>query len=235
MNDVLLKLEIFEGPLDLLLHLITKNKIDIRDIPITQVTAQYMEYLSAMKELDLDIASEFVVMAAQLIYIKSKMLLPSAAEEAEDPRAELVEKLLEYQQYKNTLDFFKEQNRQGSLIFTKDTEPLGFAPEYVYTNTTMEEMVLSIREMLKRLDRQEPPPKAPFEKLLKRQVFSVSEKIAYVEQILQSKKKVGFLLLFEGHQYKEEVIATFLAVLELLKEKKAKTLRQNNKIYILAR
>ncbi|MBQ7792086.1 MAG: segregation/condensation protein A, partial [Clostridia bacterium] len=123
-----LKLEQFEGPMDLLLHLIRTNKIDIYDIPIFTLTEQYISYLKAMESLNMEIASEFLVMASELLYIKSKMLLPKPPqedeEEAEDPRKELMQKLLDYQQYKELSGYLKEREPLGAYSFTKAGEKI---------------------------------------------------------------------------------------------------------------
>ena len=121
METVTFKLETFEGPLDLLLHLIQKNKVNIYDIPIAELSRQYMEYLDSMKESDLEVTSEFVVMAAQLLYIKSKMLLPDDNEDEDegDPRAELVDRLIEYAKYKEAVEFLSPRQETGRLYFDK--------------------------------------------------------------------------------------------------------------------
>ena len=122
-------LENFDGPLDLLLHLIAKNKVSIYDIPIAEILDQYMEVLHAAEAMDLDVAGDFVAMAAQLVYIKSKMLLPRHEEEEdEDPRAGLVEMLLEYQRIKEATPYFREKGEIGRDIFVRQPEPLGAAP-----------------------------------------------------------------------------------------------------------
>ena len=123
-----LKLEQFEGPMDLLLHLIKTHKIDIYDIPIFTLTEQYIAYLKAMESLNMEIASEFLVMASELLYIKSKMLLPKPpvedTEEEEDPRKELMQRLLDYQQYKELSGYLKEREPLGAYTFTKSAEKI---------------------------------------------------------------------------------------------------------------
>ena len=125
MKEVTFHLEAFDGPLDLLLHLLSKNKVDIRDIPIAQILDQYLEYIQLMQEFDLEVASEFITMAAQLMYIKSKMLLPVYDDEPEeDPRAGLVEALLEYQRIKSAGTVLNSRAELGRDLFTRGQEPL---------------------------------------------------------------------------------------------------------------
>lgn len=223
MDKLSIKLEIFEGPLDLLLHLIQKNKLSIYDIKITIVTKQYIDYLNKMKELDLEVASEFLVILAQLLYIKSKMLLPKTNEEnlEDDPRQELIEKLLEYQKYKETIGFFTEREKTGSITLVKTPEKLEFESfEYSYTNANLDELLKALNQIIKKVERQKPPPKEPFEKLLRHKVFSVIEKQSYVLELIFKKEKLKFLEIFNGFFERGEIVATFLAILELVRLKK---------------
>ena len=155
------KLEVFEGPLDLLLHLIEKNKVDIYDIPIVSITEQYMEYISCMKKADLDTASEFLVMAATLLEIKAKMLLPgeeSEEEETEDPRAELVRQLLEYKMYRRISLELKDRQIDAEKVLFREAaipdevkeyeEPLDL--EKLMGDVTLNRLNLIFRQMMKR-------------------------------------------------------------------------------------
>lgn len=198
---------VFEGPLDLLLHLIKQNKVDIYNIPIALITKQYLEYIELMRELDLEIASEFLLMAATLIYIKSKMLLPKQEqfEEEEDPRKELVEQLIEYEKIKKASDFLKNQYLIWSKAFPRTTSK----EEEVF----IEELnIFDLFQALKKiLDRPQPKVYIP------KETIKVEEKIEQILNVLKVKKSVYFEQLFEPDSSRVEIIVTFLALLELLR------------------
>jgi len=216
-----IKLEVFEGPLDLLLHLIKKNEIDIYDIPITIITRQYLEYLEVMKSLNLDIAGEFLLMAATLLHIKSKMLLPPSedelgdenAEPEEDPRAELVRRLLEYQRYK---DAALEMNRSDLLdreVFTRaffQEEFLKEAEEGVVSEATLFDLLEALKKVLETV-----PPEEFQEISLEH--LSLKDKINEIMEALWEKETLAFQELFTPATPRREVIVTFLALLELLR------------------
>ena len=150
MDKPSLKLDIFEGPLDLLLHLISKNKVSIYDIPIAEILKQYMEYMDSARRLNLELTGDFSVMAAHLVYIKSKMLLPSDDDEhGEDPRDSLVEMLEEYQKMKNASVFFEKREDLFKDIFTKQAEPLEPSHEYSYKHT-VEQLVSALSGSFRR-------------------------------------------------------------------------------------
>jgi segregation and condensation protein A len=210
------KLPVFEGPLDLLLHLIKDNKIDIYDIPIVQITRQYIEYLELMQELNLDIAGDFLVMAATLIQIKSKMLLPPDIEEseevAEDPRAELVQRLLEYKRFKEASThlrsrediwkniFHRSLMEEGDIDMNLDEEPSLF-------EVSVFDLISAFKTLLK---------KAPAHVLeITRETLTVSDKINFIIERLEKEDAVRFLDLFEEGYTKLTLIVTFLALLEL--------------------
>ncbi len=208
------KLEVFEGPLDLLLHLIKRNQVDIYDIPIATITDQYLEYLSVIRSLNLDVAGEFLLMAATLLQIKSKMLLPPGAEEEEeeggDPRAELVNRLLEYQKFKEAAARLNERDILERDIFVhghqaEDTEGEGLIEVGVF------ELIEALRDVLNRSS-----PEGAYDITLDR--ITIEERIA---QILETVKSRGsgllFSSLFSGMSSKEDIIITFLALLELIK------------------
>ncbi len=213
------KLNIFEGPLDLLLFLIKRDKIDIYDIPITRITGQYLEYLELMKMLDLEIAGEFLVMAATLIHIKSKLLLPpeeteEEEEEQEDPREELVRRLLEYKKYKEAADRLKEMHEDHKLTFLRrgagEKEKIVSNDGGEYFEASLFDLITAFRKILKEV------PKEVFHKVVKDE-FSVSDKMHYIYHVLAENPKVYFSTLFEKVSSKDEVIAIFLAILELMK------------------
>lgn len=231
--DYNIKVNEFEGPFDLLIHLINKNELDIYNIPIHQVTEQYMAYLDQMAELDMNVASEFLVMAATLIEIKSKMLLPDNKLERmllefddKDPRADLIFKLVEYKKYKNATDYFKSREFEYGKVFYKPQE------DVLIVDDTDEELNLetallmkALKNVMNRMDIYDKKRKDYF-KTVKRDNFTVEEKMEFVSNVLNTQRRVVFSELFTTSTTKEEIITTFLAVLELLKTKKY-TLQQD--------
>jgi len=214
-----IRLEIFEGPLDLLLHLIKKNELDIYDIPISLITQQYLEYLEIMKQLNLDIAGEFLVMAAELIQIKSRMLLPTppAGEEDEeqgpDPRAELVRRLIEYQQFKEVADMLRERDLLGRDTFVRGAKSLdwldvaqGMALEHV----GIFQLVEAFRQVLA-----EAPQELVHE--VTADLISVRERILQIMDDIRGKESITFRELFEHGASRARLIITFLAILELVR------------------
>jgi segregation and condensation protein A len=213
------RLEVFEGPLDLLLHLIKKNEINIYDIPIALISRQYLEYVDLMKHLNLELAGEFLVMAATLTQIKSRMLLPKEESpeeaEAEDPRAELVRRLLEYQRYKEVAESLEEREVVWREVFQRAPapEPAG-DPEEVRLSPALEvglfDLVGALQKVLERL---------PSRKALEFQAeeFSVKDKISLILDRLDKEERVSFSALFEGMVSRRAVVVTFLALLELAK------------------
>lgn len=210
------RLDIFEGPLDLLLHLIKKNEVDIYDIPIADITEQYLEYLDMLKEMNLDFAGEFLVVAATLVHIKSKMLLPideEAVEEDEgaDPRAELVARLLEYQRYKLAAADLNERLVLGRDVFFKGSPlPLDGLEEEAMLNVSVFELMEALKSILK---------KAPKERTIEFTVerFKIADKINHIMERLGAETSASFTSLFEDNATRGEIIVTFLAVLELCK------------------
>lgn len=223
-----IKLEAFEGPFDLLFHLIEKNEIDLYDIPINEVTDQYIHYIKTMEELDLDVTSEFLVMAATLLEIKSKLLLPVEVVENEqlefeevDPRNELVRKLLEYKKYKLAAEVFKEKESLLSKLYFKPREELIFDTEE--KDFTVDE--LDLPDLMKALERVlagKPLRQRggnPFRQM-QRDAFTIEEKINDLLKQLSLKPVLHFNRLFESLGSKNEIITTFLALLELIRLKK---------------
>lgn len=211
------KLDVFEGPLDLLLHLIRENRVDIYDIPIALITEKYLGYIDMMKQMNLDCAGEFIVMAATLIHIKSKMLLPipeegGEEEEGVDPRAELMRKLLEYQKFKNAAG-----ELEGRLIFGRDVFgraipfplPDGlFEEEPTFSDVSLFDLMEAFKDIIKRL-----PHSYTIDLTVDR--FRVADKINYLLDVLSRETSVAFRDLFPQGATRGEVIVTFLAVLEL--------------------
>lgn len=228
------KLDIFEGPLDLLLHLISKNKVSIYDIPIAEILKQYMEYMDSARRLNLELTGDFSVMAAHLVYIKSKMLLPSDDDEhGEDPRDSLVEMLEEYQKMKNASVFFEKREDLFKDIFTKQAEPLEPSHEYSYKHT-VEQLVSALSGIKERDGRKLPPPIGAFSGILNKKIASVSNKTDRILALLSQKYCVKFSELLAESQSRSELIACFLAVLELLKDTKIELSEQDGDYMISA-
>ena len=209
------KLEVFEGPLDLLLHLIKKNEVSITDIPIATITAQYLSTLELMQSLNLDIAGEFLVMAATLIHIKSKMLLPPGEDEGEedeegDPREELIRRLLEYQRFKEAAEELQRREMLNRDVFVRPVEPPRGGEIIGFEHVSLFDLVLALRQVLERL-----PTEALHEITLEK--ISVREKMSRLLDDLQQRGKLIFQSLFEGIASRMEVIVTFLAMLELVR------------------
>ena len=221
------KLPIFEGPLDLLLHLIDKNKIDIYDIPIVEITDQYMEYIRQMQEKDLDVMSEFMVMAATLLDIKCKMLLPKEVNEEgeeEDPRAELVQQLLEYKMYKNLSYELRDRMEDAEKILYKDPtipgEILSYRepadPKELLKDVTLEKLHSIYKSILRRQEDKMDPIRSKFGRIEQEEV-NLPEKMDYVEEYARTHKKFSFRQLLEKQCSRTQIVVTFLAILELMK------------------
>lgn len=209
------KLEVFEGPLDLLLYLIKKDEIEITDIPIARITEQYLEYLALMRELDIAVAGDFLVMASTLIYIKSKMLLPPdpkiEGEEDlnEDPRAELVERLLEYQKYKSAANLLYSRGEIEAACYARGKIETDSANPEV--SATLFDLLTVFRQILKRAE-------ARTEMEIARDEMTMAEKLAQIHALLADDREINVRELFEASRSKRELILTFLAFLELVKE-----------------
>jgi segregation and condensation protein A len=207
-------LEAFEGPLDLLLYLIRRQNIDILDIPIAEITKQYVQYIEVMKDMQLELAGEYLLMAAMLAEIKSRMLLPrpeSHEEEEDDPRAELVRRLQEYERYKKAADDISDLPRLERDVFVATAE----APERkVVTklpDVTLKELLLSFHDVLKRAEM--------FSNLhMQREPLSVRQRMSEILSRIKSSKFTGFSDLFDPEEGRMGVAVTFIAILELLRE-----------------
>lgn len=211
-----IKIPLFEGPFDLLLHLIRENKIDIYDIPIAVITGQYLEYIEIMKELNLEIAGDFLVMAATLIHIKSRMLLPAddevPAEVQEDPRLDLVQRLLEYQRFKESASDLRQREEDWMKVFRR--EP--FSPDEDKEDEELYLFDLSLFDLLdafkKILD------KAPPEVVsITKETLTVKDRMSIVMEILEGKETVRFEELFRENFTRIQIIVTFVALLELIR------------------
>lgn len=211
------KLEQFEGPLDLLLHLIKKNEVNIYDIPIALITQQYLEYLSAMKSLNLGVAGEFLVMAATLMHIKSRLLLPADETEDDedegiDPRDELVRRLLEYRRYKEAAGQLDERERQWRDVFGREISP---QPPVTLHDTVLDE--ISLFELVDAL--QGILARIPGQQLIQIEPdnITVKDRMNAILELLETKESVTFQSLFDGQEHRMLIIVTFLALLELVR------------------
>ena len=221
------KLQVFEGPLELLLFLIEKNKVDIYDIPIVLITDQYMEYLEKIKKQDMNTLSEFLVMAATLIDIKCRMLLPRQTDEEgqeEDPREELVQKLLEYKMYRHLAGELADRHVDAARNFYKKKtipeEVAQFTPPVDYS-TLLDDVTLKLlrdifEAAMRRQEDKIDPIRAGFGRIEKEEV-SLEKKTVHIVNYLKEHKKLSFRDLLEKQGSKQEVIVTFLVVLELMK------------------
>ncbi len=224
-----LKIDQFEGPLDLLLHLIKESKMDIFDLKIEVITNQYLDYINAMKEMNLDIASSYLVMASELIELKSKMLLPRHEEEEEseeDPREQLVNRLIEYQHYKDLTEDFKSLEKERMLIYTKSPENLKeLEPDIKFVNTSdvsLDDLVDAFKKFLKRQEQNRPLNT----KITKREI-TVEERRKSIKKLISSKKRVRFFELFDV-MTREYLVVTFLAILEMAKTREISIHQDNN-------
>ena len=234
MSEITYHLEVFDGPLDLLLHLISKNKLNIYDIPIVEILEQYNEALEKMQERNLAVTCEFVAMSAHLLYIKSKMLLPKYEDidDEEDPRAKLVEMLLEYQKIKEVSETLNAKAEKGLDMYTKQPEMIEPDKSYKYSHDRMD-LRMSILSMLERAETKVPPKITNFAGIVGREIYSVGKKVAHILTRLLSKQKTTFIQLFDNVRSRSEVVATFLAVLELCKTNRIDISKENEEITLL--
>ncbi|MDK2809179.1 MAG: segregation and condensation protein [Clostridiales bacterium] len=221
------KLEVFEGPLDLLLHLIDKNKINIYDIPIVLITEQYLAYIAAMETKDMEVMSEFLVMAATLVYIKSKMLLPKEVrkeEDEEDPRRELVERLLEYKMYRYMSLELKDKEIDAARVFYKKADIPSEIKNYreevdveeLLSDLTLHKLHSIFQSVIKKQVDKIDPIRSKFGKIEKEEV-NQEEKMLFVEAYAREHKTFSFRSLLLTQRKKMEIIVVFLSLLELMK------------------
>jgi len=223
-----IKLDSFEGPLDLLLHMIEKAEVDIYDIPIAEITEQYLATIDTMQQLQLDVASEFVVMAATLLSIKSKMLLPRKEEhvfqplldmdvEEADPREELVQRLLEYKRYKLLADQLREMETGRNQVFTRpaeDLSPYVREEEQTIKDVTLYDLLSALEKLVKRVKEKDPIAK------VSRDEISIKDRMQDIRQLLRvGGGMIRFFQLFSPGASRTEIVTTFLALLELMKAK----------------
>lgn len=225
--DYTLKINDFEGPLDLLLHLIKETKMDIFDLKIEDITKSYLNYIQQMREMNLDIASSYLIMASELIELKSKMLLPRYEEEEtedDDPRENLVNRLIEYQRYKDLTGEFKELEKVRKEIFTKVPESILEYKENLplQSNITLDDLLDAFQKFL---DRQK--DEVPLSTKITKKEISIEERRNDIKKILKIKKKASFFELFDVLT-KEYIVVTFLAVLEMVRKHEINIIQENN-------
>lgn len=217
-KDYKVKLEIFEGPLDLLLYLIKKDEIDIYDVSIGRITKQYLEYINTFKMLNVELASEFIVMAANLMYLKSRELLPQSQQppeedvDEEDPRWELIRQLVEYKKFKDAAQFLGVQEVKGDEFFATSPEPIDLeAPVMTVAGVGIFDLIRAFQKVLKRFENTTDIREIVGDR------FTVADKIEHLLEAIPIGAKVRFETLFSDAASRVEVIVTFLAVLELMK------------------
>ena len=227
--DYRIKIDEFEGPLDLLLHLIKEANIDIKDIEINEITKQYLDYINKMEELNINVAASYLVMAAELMEIKSKSLLPISEEETSEDeeiisKENLINKLIEYEKYKNMIGTFKDMESDRQNIYVKAPERISNYVDNVIVNeddTSVDDLVEAFKKFLERVDKEK-----PITTKITNKEYSVKERKKNIRNILKEKKKVLFTELF-SEKNTSFIVVTFLSILEMTKEKEI-TIRQDN-------
>lgn len=226
------KLDNFEGPLDLLLHLVSKSRVKIEDISIEEITEQYIDYLEKMKEFNIEIASEFLVMAATLLYIKSQMLLPkqpepSDEEEELDPKQELILRLTEYKKYKIISEYLRQREEIYSGVYYKLPEEIVTEedPEALAVIGSSEQLLKALLKLLSK--EQLVKNKDEISYGIKKDSISVNQRIRQLEFLFWEKEEWNFYELFKDNYTKKDIIVTFLAILEMLKNNELEVYQQN--------
>ena len=225
------KLDNFEGPLDLLLHLISKSRIKIEDISIEEITEQYLDYLEKMKKFDIEIASEFLVMAATLIYIKSRSLLPRSSEPVEDeeldPKQELILRLTEYKKYKVISEYLRKREEIYSAVYYKLPEEMVTeeGPEGLSIEGTSEQLLKALLKLLSKRQLVENKNEKTYG--IKKDSISVNQRIRQLEFLFWEKEEWNFYDLFSDSYTKTDIIVTFLAILEMLKNNDLEAYKKN--------
>ena len=222
--EITLRIDDFEGPLDLLLHLIKEKKMDLLNLKIEIIIDEYLKFIEEMEKLNLNIASSYLVMASELIEMKSRLLLPRQVEEneeeEEDPKEQLVNRLIEYQRYKDLTEDFKELEKERKQIYTRLPENLR---EYSDTNTVINNSDITLDDLLQAFQKflERKKLEQPLHTKITKKEMSIEERTVSIRKILTTKKKVNFLELFDVLN-KEYVVVTFLAILEMAKQNELK-------------
>jgi segregation and condensation protein A len=219
------KLEVFEGPFDLLFHLIEKNEVDIYDIPIAEITAQYLEYLEEMRYFDIEVASEFLVMAATLIQIKSKMLLPQQDEDERDeeidPRQQLVERLIEYRKYKSITGELRKREDKYQQVLFREPSPVEHYVDYepVLINIDIQDLCRAFNNVMRKFENLYNDD-ADLRRSIRKENVSVVDRIRFIRNKLSLEDEIHFYSLFDKGVTREYIVVTFLAMLELIRLKR---------------
>ncbi len=233
MQELSFSLEIFEGPLELLLHLLKKNKVSIYDIPIESITVQYMEYLAQLEAFDMELSSEFLIMASELLYIKSKMLLPRREEEEEDPRKNLADRLIEYQRMKTLAGYLKEHEEDSRFLFFKEPDAIAQpAPDYSEQTFDIERLMAAFSEILMKTERKAPPPKTSFVGIGGHERVSSSDCVSHIKTRLKNKGPVAFRNIFSGMKSRPQIVVSFLIILEMIRLNFVTAEVKENEIYL---
>lgn len=227
-EEYAVRLDVFEGPLDLLLYLIKKDEVDIYDIPIVQITEQYNKYLDIMRMLDLNIAGEFLVMSATLMMIKSRMLLPQEErpdfedDDEDDPRFDLVRQLVEYKKFKDAAGFLEDQEEDQHNVFWRESEEveLGNDPANALRDVGIFDLLSTFTEILQRVDKEE-LREIFIEK------FTVAEQIDKIVERVRTTEKLSLKGMFEDMHSRQEMVCTFLALLELIRLKHIRAVQED--------
>ena len=228
MSEYKVKFEVFEGPLDLLLYLIKKQEVDIYEVNLTALATQFIEYIDVMRQLDLEIAGEFLVMASTLMYIKSRELLPvdqqvevEDEDEGEDPRWELIRQLVEYKKFKDAAAQLQVLEERQENVYRREAPKPIFEAEPQKPDVSIFDLVNAVSTILKRVAQREGESREIFE-----DKWSVSEKIEMLVKLITEKSRVKFSQLFEDATSRTEVVVTFLAMLELVKVRAIRILQE---------
>ena len=229
-NPIVFHLEQFDGPLDLLLHLISVNRVDIFDIPIALILEQYMQALVYILEKELDNACDFVAMAAQLVLIKTRMLLPRPQSEEEDPRADLVRALLEYKLVKETAPYLSRRIQLGRDAYLRAPSPLPQAKPAEYRQSKLD-LVRAAKSIDQRIRRRTPPKAQTFDAILTADPVSVEDKMADILSLLAQDGSLRLNRLYSFARSRSELVAIFLALLELIAGRRAALDDENTTIY----
>jgi segregation and condensation protein A len=229
-NEYKVKLEVFEGPLDLLLYLIKRDEVDIYDISIKRITTQYLEYLETFRMLDLEIAGEFVVMAANLIYIKSRNLLPVHQQppeeegEEEDPRWDLIRQLVEYKKFKDAAFQLHQRElvQEGLIARVPEKPDFKDADTLLKSEVGIFDLISAFQKVLRKIENRREDLREIFE-----ENFTVSDKIDLILRVVQAEKPIAFSDLFASAASRTEIVVTFLALLELIRMKQMRVAQQS--------
>lgn len=232
MDALKFKIPVFEGPLDLLLHLVQKHKIDLTDIPIAEITAQYIAYLNEMQKMDMEITGEFLSMASHLLYIKSRELLPKTeVEEEDDPKEELEMRLRLYKEAKEAAAELEKLQFSTIDNYFKAPEKLGSAP-IVNENIPIEKLLEAFRTLSERIEEKAPPKAETFSEVIRTQRVSLSEELRRVGNFFKKGERKPFAAVFEGVTTRDGRIATFLAILHLVSRGRILIREKKNEIYL---